>query len=766
MGPHRNWWLGLLLVGGTLLVYLPVWHAGFIWDDDSFVVSNPLIHRAEGLRQFWFSTQPVDYFPLTSTMLWVEWRLWGANPLGYHVVNVLLHALSAVLLWRVLARLRIPGAWLAAGIFAVHPVNVESVAWITERKNTLAMVFYLLSLFGYLRSEPDPRPSTLDPRTSNGCAWRWYGFSLAMFACSLLSKTAVAPLPLVLLGLAWWRRGRVALKDVWRSVPFFALAAVVGLVSWWFQSHRAIGPEVIRSDSFWSRMAGAGWAVWFYLYKAALPLNLSIYPLWKIDPAKVMSYLPGLMLVGALLMCWLFRRTWGRAWLCELGYFVVMLLPVLGFLNIYYMRYSLVADHWQYFALIGPIALVAAGLGSRFGVRAAGGGFPHMVIVAAPLLALLGILTWRQCGMYADAVTFWRRTMAANPECWMAHNNLGKTLFEEGQVDQALAHFQKAVELRPNHAEARNNLGNALLRKGQVQEAMTQFQEAIKLRPDLSEARNSLAGVLYRMGRVDDAVAQLKIALTYTPDDEQAHNNLGNILLDRGHVAEAIAQYQRALDAHPNSAASHYNLADALFEQRRLDEALIHYQKAAELQPGFAEAQNSLGLVLFEKGRVDEALVHYQKALEIRPRFAKAHHNLAEALLRKGQPREALTHYQAALEIRPDFTPTSNRLAWVLATCPDATLRNGPKALEIARQLDQLGGGNNPLFLQTLAAAYAETGQFSEAVAFAERAQQLAASRNDTSLANSLRNQLERYQAGSPFRETYPTAPPETHPGP
>ena len=321
-------------------------------------------------------------------------------------------------------------------MFAVHPVTVQSVAWITERKNTLAMCFYLLSLLCYLRFDPKrpgsnpaaPPPSPLAPRPL------YYWLSLLAFALALLSKTAVAPLPLVLLGLGWWQHGRVGLKDVWRSVPFFALTAAAALVLLGVHQ-RAIGASVVdvNNADFWSRLAGAGWAVWFYLYKAVLPLHLSfVYPRWRIDPVEPLSYVPDLLLVLAFGVCWRYRRGWGKAGLFGLGYFVVMLSPVLGFLNIYFMRFSLVSDHWQYFAIIGPIALVAGAV-TRAGEALRGANRPLGVALSGALILALGVLTWKQSHIYADQEALWRDTIAKNPACWMAHNNLGNVLGDKGQ---------------------------------------------------------------------------------------------------------------------------------------------------------------------------------------------------------------------------------------------------------------------------------------------------------------------------------------------
>jgi protein O-mannosyl-transferase len=596
-------WLtaGFLLVA-TVVAYQPVWQAGFIWDDDAMLTANPLVKAGgQGLLDIWVTSKFHDYVPLTLTTLWLEWHLWGDRPLGYHLVNVLLHALSAVLLWRVLIRLRIPGAPLAAAIFALHPVNVESVAWIAERKNTLAMFFYLLSLLAYLRSEAGPAA----PNARQGL---WYGLALGAFLLALTSKTAVAPLPLVLLGLAWWQRGRVEVKDVLRTLPFFALTAAASLVALWFQYSRAIGASLldVRSGSLWSRLAGAGWAIWFYLYKAVWPLNLSfVYPRWQVDPAGPLAYLPGLLLVLAFVLCWRFRQSWGRPGLFALGYFVLLLLPVLGFVNIYFMRFSLVSDHWQYFAIIGPIALIAGALTA--GMKRLGQA--NRVLQLAPgavILLALGGLSWKQARIYADQETLWRDTIAANPACWMAHNNLGNIFTDKGRIDEALREYEEVIRLQPDNADAHNNLGTCLTRKGQTDAAIRQFQEALSLQSD----------------------------------NANAHFNLGAALDQKGQADEAIRHYRESLRIKANNPNGHFNLGTALLAKGQLDEAISQLQEAVRLQPDNADARNNLGAALSMKGRIEEAVSQFREVVRLKPDDPDAKANLAKAmgLARKSKP--------------------------------------------------------------------------------------------------------------------------------
>jgi tetratricopeptide (TPR) repeat protein len=722
-----------------------------------------------------------QYYPVTFSVFWVEHKLWGDSTLGYHLVNILLHVTAALLLLKILRMLQIPGAGLAAAIFALHPVQVESVAWISELKNTLSAVCYFGSALACLRFD----------RTRNKAA---YAGALMLFVLGLMAKTVIATLPAALLVVFWWQRGKLSWKqDVLPLIPFFAAGIAAGLFTSWTEQHFLGARGAEFNFSILERFLIAGRAIWFYLGKLFWPADLIFsYPRWKISQATGWQYLfPGLVavLLGAL---WVLRR-WVRGPLAALVFFIVTLFPALGFFNVFPFKYSFVADHFQYLASCGPIVAASVGIHAIFR------GFRERRLVwerafCAMLLAVLCLLTWRQSRMYADIETLWRTTIDRNPDCWLAQNDLGALLYEKGQVDQAIILFRNSLAIQPGNAEARNNLGAALDKKGLLDEAVIQFQKAVALRPDFAEARRNLGNTLLREGRVDQAILQFQEALALRPDFAKARHDLAETLLRKGQVDQAILQFEETLKIQPDEDKAHYNLGIALLEKGQRDEAMLQFQKEVALRPDNAEAQNNLGYCLLHKGRMDEAIPHLQKALEIQPDHAQAHYNLGNALLQKGRVDEAIIQFQKLLAIQPELAEARNSLgcallqkahvdeailqfqkalalqpgfvearrtlagiAWRLATSPNPSLRNGTKAIELARQTDQLARGSDPMMAATLAAAYAEAGQFDQAVAAARRALQLAARQDNAAMVAALQAQLNCYEAGSPFRDTVGT---------
>jgi tetratricopeptide (TPR) repeat protein len=631
-------WSGLIVLI-TLVAYVPVWHGKFVWDD-SLIVNNRLVKASDGLHRFWCTTQAPDYYPLTWSLWWAEWRWWGNSATGYHVLNVLLHAANAVLVWTVLRRLKVPGAWLAGLVFAVHPVNVATVAWISEQKNTLSMLWYLTAILLYLRFDEAGR-------------WRWYGLSWLAFLLALLSKTAVVMLPVVLLGCTWWRHGRVRREDWLRVMPFFVLALVLGLVTVWFQYHRVLGERGIRADSFLTRLAAAGCVPWFYLYKALWPWDLCvIYPKWQIDASRWVSYVPGFVLVGCLMLFWRKRATWGRAPLFGLGYFVVTLFPVLGFFDQGFYGVSLVADHWQYCSIVGIIALTAAAgvaLCRRLGEQRWYVG----LLAGAVVLVALGTATWTRSRAYTDSRTLWANALAENPDAWLAHNNLGYLLARDGDLVGAIGHYEQAVRVEPDYAAAHNNLGTALLRTGKIQEAMRHLLRAVEIEPDWAAAHNNLGSALLQTGQVQDAVSQFEQALQYDPDYADAHCNLGNALWKEGKVQDAAEHYQKAVVLDPDLAQAHNNLG-VLLQADRLPEAIAHYERALQVNPDYVEAHFNLGNAMVQSARTNEAIRLYEEALRLKPDYADAHYNLAILLAGRGEVDPAISHLRSAVTLEPN----------------------------------------------------------------------------------------------------------------
>jgi len=605
---RQGWLPGLLLVIATILAYQPAWHAGFIWDDDRYVSQNRLLIEPDGLKKIWFSTEsPSQYCPMVYTSFRIERELWGLSAEGCHWVNILLHAANAVLVALVLRKLAAPGAWLAAAAFALHPVNVESVAWISERKNVLCLLFYLLALLAwinFLRDQPTR-------------SWRAYALALVFFVLALLSKTTACTFPAAMLLVLWLKKMPISRARLGQIVPFVLLGFGMGLLTMWWERYNQGTSGKLFSLGWLERILIASRAIFFYLGKLVWPVNLTFsYPRWPINPADPMAYIWLVALAGLAAAIFKARRFAGRSIETAAVFYVATLSPLLGFIMLYTFRYSYVADHYQYIASIGPLALAGAGLSWGFGHLQKARAFAPAL--SALLLLTLGILTWRQCQMYASAETLWRATIARNPNSYLAHNNLGTLLLRQGRSDEAMAQFQKVVALAPD----------------------------------------------YEVG--------------------------------------------------------HYDLGHALFRQ----------------------------------GRIDDAIAEFRRAVELDPAYAKAHNNLANLLLRQGQPREALVHYESALRLRPKSPDFANNVAWLLATSPDAGIRDGPMAIALALQAESVSQAQEPVFIATLAAAYAEAGQFSEAVATAQRAFELASAQRNPTLAGVLNDQMALYQAGKPFRAT------------
>ena len=683
---RTGWVPGLLLVAAAALAYQPALRGQFVWDDDSWTtnLSGRLGHWP-GLLSLWCSpTVLQQYYPLTGTTFWLDYQLWGFWTVPYHVENLLLHAGAAVLFWRLARRLGSPGAWLAGAIFALHPVMVESTAWITERKNVLSLVLFLGALLAYGRAvrfwrcdgdgvAPEPPAAPLRGP---------YLAALGLFLAAMLAKATAFAFPAVVLLIGWWKRGTIRRRaDLAPLLPFFGLTLALGVMTSWLEQHHVGAQGSEWSISLPARCLIAGRAFWFYLGKLLWPANLCfVYPRWPLDPGSFGQWLYLAAAAALLLVLWLVRARIGRGPLAALLFFGVTLFPVLGFMNAYFMRYSFVCDHWVYLPSLGPIMLVAA-LVARAGQRLAApwltGGFALVV------LPVLGLLTWQQSGRFADNETLWRATLAKNPDSWMAYDILGDELLGKGRYEQAIGCFDDALQIRPQ--------------------------------------------------------------------DEFAYTELGNTFRCQGRITDALRQYQRALEIVPDCVPAHFNLANTLMELGHPAEAIPHYEAALRIQPELALAHHNLANALQQTGHTPEAIAQYNQALAIQPR-ARTHCQLAKVLLREGNAEAAVDHWRSAVALEPESVEARKNLAWVLATCPKASVRNGAEALTLARQANEQSGDKDPEILGDLAAAYAENGRFPEAVLAARRALELSSNRPDSSLADSLRSQLAQYEAGRPFR--------------
>jgi len=579
--------VSLLIVCATFLAYGPALDGGLLWDDAAHI-TRPDLRSLHGLWRIWSDLGATQqYYPLLHSAFWMEYKLWGDATLGYHLANLLLHAAAAILVMLIMRRLGLPGAWLAALIFTLHPVCVESVAWIAEQKNTLSIVFYLSAALLYLNFD----------RTRRGSH---YFLALALFVMALLTKTVTDTLPAALLVVFWWQRGRLGWKrDVLPLLPWFALGAAAGLFTAWVERRFVLAEGPDFALTLVERCLVAGRALWFYLGKLVWPADLMFfYPRWKVDSAQWWQYLFPLAALAALIgLCLLAPKRRGP--LAGALIFAGTLFPALGFFNVYPFIYSFVADHFQYAASLGIIVPVAAGLASAVTART------RRWAVAAACLALagLGVLTWQQCGMYHDMETLFQETIDRNPTCWIAHYNLGVLIAgTTGRMEEAIQHYREAARLKPDYAMAHYNLARALAETPErVPEAIEEYRTVLRIDPASVDAHNNLGLALAGIpGRLPEAIEEYRAALGIDPASAEVHNNLGIALLHTpGRVSEAIPHFQAALRSKPDAAGIHNNLGGALsLEPGRLQEAIQEYETALRIQPDYPDARYNLEVAL------------------------------------------------------------------------------------------------------------------------------------------------------------------------
>ena len=705
----HDWAIAAIVFVAVLAAYQPVWNAGFIWNDDSHVTANPGVVGPLSVADIW--TGPAaSHAPLTTTTFWVLHALWGLDPLAYHLANLLLHAASAVLLWLVLRRLRVPGALFGALLWALHPVQVQSVAWISELKNPLSAAFYLLSLWCFL--------GWLEAGTTFGRRRQVAGYSVSLLCAVLaaLSNLSTVILPAVL-GLCWWgtsqdwsrgdsadgrpNRGlaessagfpagitgnRETQPWCWSGLVWLApfLAVSIAAVGWilWGQPSRAGVPAPDWIQIAPDRLIVAGKAVWFYLGKLVWPTPLIfVYPRWEPVASEWTEYLPGLAALAAWLVLWWYRRRWRAVFFAVTG-FGISLLPVLGFVKLDFQRYSFVGDHFQYLASMGILALIGAGLATAL-ARLRIGGAKLPPALAAELLFGLGALTWLHAQTCANDGILWRTTIEEDARSWIAHTNLGARLMRDGNNTGAIAHLQRALQLKPDFDQAQTNLGLALFKSGRPAEAIPYYRQALKVKPDDAET----------LGNLGDALAKLQ------------------------HSPEAISCYELALLVRPAAPIVQNNIAALLMQSNRVDEAVPHLEEAVRLKPGYADAENNLGNALIELGRMDDGLRHLKAAIKARPEFPDALFNLGVALIAQGQPAEGIKHLQQAVQLNPDDRDAQFDLG--IALLGEDRLKPAVEHLQEAVRLkpaDALGHSRLGRALLGLGRTAAAAAQFQEAL--------------------------------------------------
>lgn len=652
----RKWLCVGVILSTAVFAYIPALSNGFVWDDDAYVTDNKNLRDLRGLQRIWLSPTSIpQYYPVTHTTFWIEHQLWGLNPAGYHGVNVLLHGLCAVLLWLLLVRLGVPGALLAAVVFALHPVHVESAAWITERKNVLSGLFYLAAFLSYLRYAGVVERAV--PRNL-----KYYVTALLFFAGAVLSKSVTATLPAAILLVLWWKRPRLGWADVKPLLPMFAGGMVMGMVTAALEKYHvgAVGHE--WAFSIIDRVLIAGRALWFYAGKILYPYRLTfIYERWSIDAGVWWQYMFPAAALAVIGVLWFKRRRIGKGPLTAVLFFAGTLFPALGFLDVYPMRYSFVADHFQYLASIGLIVL-AVGAAARC-LR----GRPRIayMLPAALMLLVLGTATWRQCYMYKDRETLWRTTISRNDTAWIAYLNLGIILNQKGDRERGYYLYQRALDIYPGSPLVHYNMGVVLMEWGRVQEAVEHYKRAAALNSAHIPTRLNLGIALSALDKPAAALPHFEAVMSARSGDPEIHYLAGGIVAAMGRLDYAEKLYRRALELRPDFARAHNKLGLVLTQRARPREAIYHLYRAIKLDPGCAETFFNLGAAYQYTGETEAAERYYRQALNLKADYPEAYNNLGILYILGNRHAEAAEQFRLALRYRPEFSDAAYNLGLI-----------------------------------------------------------------------------------------------------
>ncbi len=704
----NGWLFGVILVAIVAVTYTPVWWAGFVWDDSINITTNPCIVGPQGLWEIW-TTTAAQFYPLALTTIWFEHALWGLNPLPYHLINVLMHGACAVVLWLVLRSLLVPGAWLGAALWAVHPVQVESVAWVTEIKNTQSTLFYLLSILFFVRH-------LKSPYAVKSISWdRNYAMVLLFAVLAIASKSSTVVLPPVLCLCAWWVEGRWQWRNLVKVAPLFLVAVAACALTIWTQvlSLTTSPLDVPWAHTWQGHLAAVGEGFWFYLAKVIWPHPLMVsYPQMNIDTGNPLSYLPTLGLLVALFILWRKRESWARPYFFAFAYFLVALLPELEFAGWY------IGDHFEYLACMGPLALAGAGL-ARLADFAPLRKRRLQSIPEAAVILLLGALSWCHAWPFQNEETLWTDEMTQNPACWMAYYNLGCFYKDEGRIGEAKDYFLAAIRVEPRCYTAHTSLGWILAKEGRTDDAIAEYQKSLEIFPGFLEAQDDLALASLDQGRSDVALVELRNLVKADPDSAKVHNDLGYALARNGQLDDAVAEYQTALKLMANYPEPLLNWANLLVQKGQLDAAMEMYEKCLAIKPDYTEALNNMGIVLLRKGDFAGAAEKFQKVLQVNPGDETVHENLGLALLRQGAFPQAAAEFAEVVRQKPGDVNAFNNLGMACLQFGnlDLAIDAFRKGLTIAPNSDVLHFN--------LGTALAQQGKADEAMAEFKRTLQL-----------------------------------------